>query len=235
MKIAYDFFAGTGSATKSFRESDDWRVIQVELKERFNPDIQADILELEYEDLPEKNPDFVWASPPCPAFSLVATESGVGHRYFEKFDQWGGVPGESRSLFMPRKEKSVKSVRMVYHTLHLIQQLNPDYWFMENPRGLLRKVIGMPNGTVTYCQYGYDAMKPTDLWGAHPPSFKYKSCSPRSSCHQSSPRGSGDSGIQGMSGSEERSKIPEGLSLAVKEAVENPDSNGVSESLDGFV
>lgn len=117
-------------------------------------------------------------------------------------------------------------MKLVRHTVNLIQELNPDYWFIENPRGMLRNILGKPaeseygGGTVTYCQYGDDRMKPTDLWGNHPEGFEYKSCSNGGDCHVSASRGS-QTGTQGKSSSEKRAMVPEGLSKAILEAVES--------------
>ena len=62
------------------------------------------------------------------------------------------------------------------NVLTLIEELQPTYYFIENPRGGMKK-----NGfharfkryTVTYCQYGDTRMKPTDIWTNDPnPKFK---------------------------------------------------------------
>lgn len=62
--------------------------------------------------------------------------------------------------------------------------------------------------TITYCQYGDNRMKPTDIFTNYPdPNFK-PPCHNGDSCHQSAPRGSA-TGTQGIKGSKERSKIPD--------------------------
>ena len=51
--------------------------------------------------------------------------------------------------------------------LKIIEQRKPTWFFIENPRGLLRKMPFMRDlmrHTVTYCQYGDTRMKPTDIW-----------------------------------------------------------------------
>ena len=53
----------------------------------------------------------------------------------------------------------------------LIEELQPRYYFIENPRGGMRKMEwmkGLSRYTVTYCQYGDNRMKPTDIWTNHP-------------------------------------------------------------------
>ena len=71
-----------------------------------------------------------------------------------------------------------------------------------------------PRYTVTYCQYGDDRMKPTDIWTNHPePKFK-QMCKNGDSCHVSAPRGS-KTGTQGRKGSVDRSIIPHELCLHI--------------------
>lgn len=69
---------------------------------------------------------------------------------------------------------------------------------------------GLPRYTVTYCQYGDNRMKPTDIWTNHPnPQFK-PMCRKGDPCHVRAPRGS-RTGTQGLKGSVERSRIPKEL------------------------
>ena len=99
------------------------------------------------------------------------------------------------------------------HVVNLIKELNPKYFFIENPRGGLRKMDFMqdlPRHTVTYCQYGDSRMKPTDIWTNHPnPKFK-QPCKNGDTCHTPAPRGS-RTGTQGLKGAKERSVIPKDL------------------------
>lgn len=122
--------------------------------------------------------------------------------------------------YYPEKRECVEAVNLVYHTLYLINKLNPEYWVMENPRAMLRKIIGSPAGTVTYCQYGDDRMKPTDLWGKLPSCFNFKSCSNGADCHDSAPRGS-QKGTQGIDDAVDRATVPLGLSQSILESIEN--------------
>ena len=69
---------------------------------------------------------------------------------------------------------------------------------------------GLPRYTVTYCQYGDERMKPTDIWTNHPaPAFK-PPCNNGDSCHVAAPRGS-QTGTQKLKGSKERAVIPVAL------------------------
>lgn len=232
-KFALDLFSGTGSATEAFEEHENWEVFRVEkdpdLVDKYGAELQADILELKPGDLPD--PDFIWASPPCTDFSIACC-----------YRKW-------TSEKLPKAKSVAGSVKLVYHTLWLIQEVDPEYWFLENPQGMLRNVMPFqPEGTVTYCQYGTEYMKPTDLYGNHPASMMYRRCSPSDICHVHNPRGEGEfrdrtkravdmdqtqdsvkleqrsTFQQQTSGSnpEVRARVPRELSDAILKAVENP-------------
>jgi site-specific DNA-cytosine methylase len=152
--LIFDLFSGTGSSTQAFADAGH-TVIRIELDEQFEAE-ERDVLAMTAEYLVFKygKPDFVWASPPCTAFSVAS----MGHH-------WGG----GLRAYKPKTEMARFSQELVAHTLKLISDLAPSKgWLMENPRGMLRKlpvVEGYPRRTVTYCTYGDYRMKPTDLWG----------------------------------------------------------------------
>lgn len=199
-----DLFAGTGSATKAF-EDRGHEVIKVELDESFTADYR-DVLALDVSELGYF--DFIWASPPCTTFSVAS----IG-KYWQMID---GVP-------KPRNAKAMEGLLLVEHTLALIKTLNPRLGFIiENPRGMLRKlpiVQQLPRQTVTYCQYGDNRMKPTDLWGEVPGWTARQPCINGASCHESAPRGS-RTGTQGLKGSKTRSMLPYQLGEEICKALE---------------
>ena len=204
-----DLFCGLGGFSQAFEDSDRWEVTTVDIEERFEPDRVADVFNLRPSDFGEF--DVVLASPPCTQFSLAASS-------LERF-----VDGE------PQTEAARDAVGLVYHTLGLINALTPEYWFLENPQGFLRQVIGEPAARVTYCQYGTDYMKPTDLWGDHPQQWIPRSCSYGDGCHQynTDQANGGDGNVRTMfqhttSGSDpaERAKVPAELSEAIRDACE---------------
>ena len=144
-------------------------------------------------------PDVVWASPDCSSYSIAAISH---HRTREASGNL--LPKSGYAEFCDNVNRNV---------LRLIAELNPIYWFIENPRGGMRKMDfmkGLPRYTVTYCQYGDERMKPTDIWTNHPsPCFK-PMCKNGSMCHVPAPRGS-KTGTQGRKGKAERSLIPDEL------------------------
>jgi len=181
-------------------------VTTVDINPEFDPDIRADVMELRPSDF-ETEFDVVVASPPCTQFSLAASR-------YERFD------GDE-----PQTDDAADAVALVYHTLGLIRGLSPAYWFVENPQGYLRQVIGDPEGRVTYCQYGADWMKPTDLWGEHPIGLTYRSCSYGDDCHayntDQEHGGLGNCSVSGTRDPAERAKVPYDLSEAIRAAVED--------------
>ena len=207
--LIFDFFSGTGSSTQAFKDAGH-TVITFELDPFFEATEHADVFALNAQDLIARygQPDFVWASPPCTAFSVAS----MGHHWIS-----GGANP------MPRTEAAKVSQELVAHTLKLIKDLAPiKGWLMENPRGMLRKlpvVEGYDRRTVTYCTYGDSRMKPTDLWGGVIGWTHREPCKNGMPCHEAAPRGS-KTGTQGLKGAKERSRVPYALGQEILEAIE---------------
>lgn len=211
--VCLDLFAGLGGFSAAFEESERWDVVTVELEEEFDPDIQADIMDLRPRDLPDA--DLVLASPPCTYFSTA------GNHHAWDFETHQPVTEEAR-----------EAVALVFHTIGLIRALSPEFWFLENPQGRLRWFLGRPTGEVTYCQYGRPYMKRTDLWGDHPP-MTYRSCSRGRPCHEANVEYDGTSATRVLGDTPaERAKVPYELSDAILEAVEAAIDGPTSEQSD---
>ena len=206
--IIFDFFSGTGSSTKAFEDAGH-TIYRFELDPQFEATEHTDIMNLTAEYLISKygRPDFVWASPPCTAFSVAS----IGHHWIS-----GGESPE------PRTESARQSQELVRHTILLIKELNPIRgWLIENPRGMLRKlsvVSSLPRYTVTYCQYGDTRMKPTDLWGWVPSWNPRPMCKNGDTCHTPAPRGA-RTGTQGLKDAKYRSMIPYELSKEIMDSL----------------
>lgn len=198
MKVL-ELFAGTRSIGKAF-EARGHEVFSVDWDRDFiNIDLYADIGRLTAEEILRRfgRPDVIWASPDCATFSVAAISY---HRRLNK---------ETDSLD-PITDYARLCDEVNQHVLRLIMALSPKYWFIENPRGGMRKMgymQGLPRYTVTYCQYGEERMKPTDIWTNHPaPNFK-PPCKNGDPCHTRAPRGA-KTGTQGLKSSKERARLP---------------------------
>ena len=173
----------------------------------------CDIRDFDTLELKDKfgKPDIIWASPPCTYFSVAS----IGHHWNKDHT--------------PKTKEAIEGLNIVDHTLFLIKLLNPTYFYIENPRGKLRKLdvinknrfLSVPvRRTVWYCQYGDDRAKPTDIWTND---FNWI---PRNPCfngnkkchHQPAPRGS-RTGTQGKKNAYERSKVPYELCKEILEGI----------------
>jgi hypothetical protein len=193
-----ELFAGSRSiGTEAERQG--FEVFSVDWQAFDGIDLSIDIGLLEPHHVPFV-PDIIWASPDCTTYTVAA----ISHH---------------RNGVEPKTDYARKCDEVNQHFIQLIkyyQTLNSQLvFFIENPRGMLRKMPFMQEfkrHTVWYCTYGDMRAKPTDIW------TNSESWVPRPVCwngnknchHQPAPRGS-QTGTQGKKGSYERSKIPEQL------------------------
>jgi hypothetical protein len=204
--ILLELFAGSCSFSDEAKKYG-YETITVDNGEAFVDDTPfkkidyiENILSFYYQELPSI--DIVWASPPCTYFSVAS----IGHHWNKDHT--------------PKTKEAIIGVNLVKKTMEIIDYLGPKYWFIENPRGKLRKLEIMkdlPRKTVTYCQYGEERMKPTDIWTNLNWTPK-PICKNGDTCHVSAPRGS-RTGTQGMANSYEKAKIPKQLCKEILEAI----------------
>ena len=208
MKVL-ELFAGSRSIGKE-AEKQGYEVFSVDIKPFEGIDLVKDIEFLTVEDIPFK-PDVIWASIPCTTYSLA----GISHH-------------REVGTLEPKTDFAKKCDRMTLVVLELIKHYNCIF-FIENPRATLRKMPfmrGIPKVTVWYCQYGFNIAKPTDIFSNHIFSlFNQQGWKPRpecwngrKNCHELAPRGS-KTGLQGVKGNYERSKIPEELCREVLKSI----------------
>jgi len=114
-----ELFAGSRSIGKVAEELG-YNVFSVDVKAFKGIDLVKDIEFLEKKDIRFK-PDIIWASPPCTTYSVAA----IGHH---------------RDMGNPKTDFAVKSDTLVKNTLKIIKEFNCIY-YIENPRGYLRKLI----------------------------------------------------------------------------------------------
>ncbi len=141
---------------------------------------------------------FVLASPPCNCFSIASV-----------YVHW-----ENRK---PKDEATLQAIDLVHRIQSEIKRLNPKWWLLENPMGMLRTVIGRPPHTIRLSDYGARYKKPTDLWGTVPFPLLGE-------MHdwEKAPRGT-KCGLMAkeIRNPAQRALMPYGLSQAILEAVES--------------
>ncbi len=195
-----ELFAGSCTMSKAARDHG-FEVISSDLEPFPGVDLVCDVLNFDCAAI-EKPVSVLWASPPCTSFSVAS----IGHH-------WTG----GHRAYIPKTEGAKKGMAILEKTLEIIEELKPDIFFIENPRGLMRKMPALQHlkrHTVTYCQYGDRRMKPTDIWTNSETWEPRPMCKNGDSCHEAAPRGS-RTGTQGLKNNFERSKIPVELCLEI--------------------
>lgn len=197
-----ELFAGSRSIGRA-AESLGMQVFSVDWQAFDGIDLSIDIGQLTADQVPFV-PDIVWASPDCTTYTVAA----IYHH---------------RNGTEPKTDYARKCDEVNQHFISLIKHwltINPCMvFFIENPRGMLRKMPFMQEfkrHTIWYCRYGDTRAKPTDIW------TNSDTWVPRPVCfngnmdchHQPAPRGS-QTGTQGRKGSYERSKIPDQLCVEI--------------------
>ena len=206
-----ELFAGSRSFSK-VAEKLDFKPYSTDMHQFVSIDQVCDIMDFDVSKVPFR-PDIIWASPPCTYFSVAS----IGHHWNKDHT--------------PKTDQAILGVKIVQKTLDIIDMFQPKHFFIENPRGKLRKlnvVKGIPIITVCYCQYGDTRLKPTDIWTDNLADwFNEKGWKPRPMCnyrqkncnchHEKAPRGS-KTGTQGLKGNYERSVVPYELCKEILES-----------------
>lgn len=203
-----ELFSGTGTLSRVARGRGH-KTFTVDLFEE--ADLQADILSLTADDIRaaigNEPIDMLWASPICTGFSVAA----IGRNWTKHAD----------GTFTPKTDSARLSQALLEKTIALIEELQPKSWFVENPRGMARKmavVQELERTTITFCQYGETRMKPTDIWFDADWTSR-PACKNGDPCHERAPRGA-STGTQGIKDPLMRAKLPEELCVEVIEAAE---------------
>lgn len=211
-----ELFAGSRSFCK-VAESHGWETFSSDIEAFDNIDYVVDILEFDVNKVPWV-PDVIWASSECQGFSIAA----ISHN-------WTG----GKNAYIPKSDRAKLGIKLAKKTIEIIEhfkKLNPNLiWYMENPRGVMRKMPFMEalpiRNTITYCSYKDTRMKPSDIWTNNDMWSPRKKCKNGGygtavidgktwclnehgkPCHESAPRGA-KTGTQGLKGDYERSKVP---------------------------
>jgi hypothetical protein len=202
-----EFFAGSRSIG-NVADKLGYQVFSIDWKPYDKIDLVGDVQDIVTQDVPFV-PDAVWGSPDCTTYSIAACST---HR---------------NNSIEPKSDYAKKCDLVNKHFISLIKEwlvVNPNLvFFIENPRGMLRKMPWMQEfkrHTIWYCQYGDNRAKPTDIW------TNSKMWIPRPICHngnknchhEAAPRGS-KTGTQGRKGSYQRSMIPKELCYEILQSL----------------
>lgn len=192
-----ELFSWSASFSKERKKLWD-KIFTVDYIEKYNPDLVKDILQLEVQDLPV-NIDILWISPPCTTFSIAWT-----------WKHWkDGKPSKEAKVWLKILDK----------TIQLLSEIKPKYWYLENPRWHMRNHIEKifnkywilrKRVTITYCQYWWSTMKPTDIRTNNANWKPRKMCKNGDTCHISAPRNS-QLWLAAITSTYERSRIPKEL------------------------
>lgn len=154
--VLVELFAGTGTIAAAARTAG-FKTITIDNDPTRKPDICIDILNLRRSILPG-TVDVVWASPPCQRFSLLQCSN-----HFKSH-----ANGYRSYYHEPVTEEALQALRVLRATARLICQMNPTFYFIENPRAVLRhrpEMVFIPyRKTVRYSDYGAPFEKPTDIF-----------------------------------------------------------------------
>lgn len=213
-----ELFSGSKSFSKVREEFGD-KTFTIDFIEKYNNDLTIDILELKDDELPSNN-DILWASPPCKTFSVAS----LGHHWI------GGKKG-----YIPKTEECKKGLEILDKTIKIISERKPKYWYIENPCGMMTKVIhkifekynvNYVERKIWYCKYGDIRAKPTNIWTNNFNWIPRECCKNykydhqgniiEKHCHHESARRGAKTGTQGLKGDYQRSIIPKELFIELR-------------------
>ena len=132
MKVL-ELFSGTGHISNMFRAEGN-KAWKVDWSKDLDANLHIDISTLTKEkilELCDGKPDVIWASPDCTTFSIAATAKG------------GGLKHREAGTYAPKTDYAKFCDDIDQHVIDLIAEVKPKYWFIENPRGLMRKMPWM--------------------------------------------------------------------------------------------
>ena len=153
-KVVWEFFAGSRSFSKVAEERG-YITYTTDIKEFDGINQVCDVFDFDIDKALKETgkPDIIWFSPPCTSFSVASC-----------YHHWDY---DGRSEYVPKTENAKLGLKIMDKVNQIIEIVNPDYYIIENPRGLMRKMQAFKRHsryTAWYCQYGHNTAKPTDFW-----------------------------------------------------------------------
>ena len=129
--------------------------------EASNATLKKSILDVDLEEDLEFVPDFIWASPPCQTYSILA---GGAHRSVKDGELDRSPQAREHNYYFLKMTEIMRWARRKHPHLIVV---------IENPVGMLKRMplmeefteeFGLYSTTVDYCAFGRDEKKPTMLW-----------------------------------------------------------------------
>ena len=144
-----ELFAGTQSVSRVARRLG-WDCVSLDICPRHAPDLCMSILDFDESAYPRDAFDFVWASPPCEAFSVAKCRGRGGCAQLLEVDM-------------------AKADALVAKTKRILAHFSAAHYCVENPKGSrlwnreVARELRARSVLVSYCQYGYNYRKTTRL------------------------------------------------------------------------
>lgn len=139
-----ELFSGTGSVGRWAREHG-YEVVSLDVSAKCGATFTCDIMDWDFRQFPPGYFDVIWASPPCTMYSIARTTGPPRD-----------IPGANR---------------IVQRTLDIIEYLQPQYFFIENPdTGYLKHqpmVAALGYVVLDYCMFsaeGTERLGPEAFW-----------------------------------------------------------------------
>ena len=216
--LVFDMCSGRDGWTAAFRERDH-DCISIDKEAALMPLIEGDLRNIKGQARlmlsayvePGWMPDLILFSPPCEGFAITS----VTHMWWNfscrtclaycDRDDEGQMPAACpacktpNSLGLadpprPKHQTAIDGLEVLDAGLAVIAELQPSYFFIENPRAMMRKMPQMRafrHVEITQCSYGRRACKATDLWGRFPDTW-----TPRPFCNADASNGVVDDLLQ---------------------------------------
>lgn len=157
----FELFAGSCSLSKALK-SKGVQCTSVDIRKRkgiCEPDLRLDIQKVSssllMENYLDHNVNFMWLGLPCDIWSYAS----------------GGFHLDAD--FKPKTQKAIEHIQLLNKCQDLIDEINPDIFFIENPRGKLRHyppfIEWLKNNQafelqLTMSSYGFPTTKPTSIF-----------------------------------------------------------------------
>ncbi len=150
MEQTVELFCGEAKAFSSIASALGFATFTVDMNPEVNPSLVADVRTLDASAFPS-SPLIVWAAPPANGFEAA---------------HWNGMD--------PVDETGELALQTFEATVSALSMLRPKWWFIENPKSVLRRlpiVAGFNRGypsrnrqTIRHDEYGGRTAAQTDVW-----------------------------------------------------------------------